>query len=126
MCWHVGKCDTIDSHKCRDPDDKSIKWHNNVVCGYCSRPSGWWSKSGYNSDSNEIVLDLPNKHYCFDPTESYRIWYAEDDFDQSEHDNHGTAKTDVYVELACPAGDHSLDGKGACIGTLVDMQCYCS
>ena len=77
-----------------------------------------WKKSGYNSQSTEIVVDLPNKNYCFEPTKSYHLWYGEDDHDQSESDNHGTAKTDVYVKVACPAGYHSVDGKEGCIGTL--------
>ena len=116
VCVDVrGNCETNDSHNtCWYPDDKSIRW---------ASASGWWSKSGYSSESKEIAVDLPNKNYCFEPTKSYHLWYGEDDHDQSESDNHGTAKTDVYVKVACPAGYHSLDGKKWCIGTLAGCCC---
>ena len=62
-------------------------------------------------------MDLPNKRYCFDPLSSYHLWYAEDEHDSSESDNHGTAKTDVLIQLACTSG--YLTSKG-CQG---DVSC---
>ena len=102
------------SHKCWDLDDKSVTWSLDA--------KGWWMKNGYTSSSKEITLDLPKKNYCFETTKSYHLWYAEDYYSYSENDNEGTAKTDVYVKLACPAGYHSLDGKDECIGTLLGMM----
>ena len=61
-------------------------------------------------------MDLPNKRYCFDPLASYHLWYAEDEHDSSESDNHGTAKTDVIVKLACPNGYYSPPGEEGCKG----------
>ena len=94
-----------------DPDDKSVSM----------KSTGWWTKSGYSSDSKEIVVALPKNNYCFVSTKSYHLWFGEDDHDQSESDNHGTAKTDVYVKLACPTGHHSPDGKG-CKGALAGLM----
>ena len=102
------------SHKPWHLDDKAVKLN----------ADGWWYKSGYHSNSTEITVDLPNKNYCFEPAKSYHLWYAEDDHDLSEGDNQGTAKTDVYVKLACPTGHQSLDGKEGCIGTLAARTQY--
>ena len=79
------------SHKYCNPDDPTVKWVN--------EKNGKWSKSGYSSFSKEIIVDLPNKRYCFDPSKSYYLWYSEDEHNNSEIDNHGTAKTDVFVRL---------------------------
>ena len=86
-------------------DDNSIRWAKN---------KGIWFKTGYSSTSKEITVDLPKRHYCFDPTKSYHLWYAEDEHDYFEGDNHGTAKTDVFVKLACPPGFFNPAGKDGC------------
>ena len=106
---------TQQKRKCCNPDDPNVKWGN-----YNS--NGWWSKSGYSSDSKEIIVDLPSKHYCFDPSKSYHLWYAEDEHDLNEKDNHGTAKTDVFVRLACPDGTYNPPGKDGCTGTLGESK----
>ena len=106
----------IPTHACCNADDKSVTWHYG---------GGWWLKDGYSSDSKEITLNLPGRNYCFDPSKSYHLWYGEDDHDTSEWGNHGTAKTDVLVKLACPAGFYSPQGKDGCKGipTVVGMWC---
>ena len=52
-------------------------------------------------------MDLPNKRYCFDPSKSYYLWYSADDHNLSESDNHGTAKTDVFVRLICSGSTYN-------------------
>ena len=99
------------AYECCTPDDPAVKWGN-------FKTSGWWKKSGYNSDSNEISVALPSSNYCFDPAKTYHLWYAEDMHDVSESDNHGTAKTDVFVWLPCPAGSYAAPGKEGCKGTV--------
>lgn len=76
--------------------------------------NGWWAKSGYTSDSKEIRLSLPQHNYCFDPSKSYHLWHAEDEHDSKEDDNDGTAKTDVFVKVVCPAGFYSVPGEDGC------------
>ena len=88
------------SHKRWDLDDKTVKLNDD----------GWWYKSGYNSDSKEIALDLPNKNYCFESTESYHLWYAEDEHNHLEGNNHGTAETDVLIQIACECQSLSTMG----------------
>ena len=108
---------TILAHACCNADDKSVTWrkHHN----------GWWHKDGYSSASKKITLNLPGRNYCFDPSKSYHLWYGEDDHDANEFDNYGTAKTDVLVKLACPAGYYSPQGEDGCKGiwTVVGKRC---
>merc|ERR1712048_1182996 len=107
---HLSTSNKVCKNKCSIApfkDDKSIKWNN-----YAS--NGWWYKTGFSSASKEITVDLPNKRYCFDPLSSYHLWYAEDEHDSSESDNHGTAKTDVLIQLACPSGYLTSKGCQAC------------
>lgn len=99
----------ISTYACCNADDKSVRWHD-----YHGR--GWWLKDGYSSDSKDITLNLPRRNYCFEPSQSYHLWYGEDDHDASEEDNHGTAKTDVLVKLSCPAGFYSPQGEDGCKG----------
>ena len=108
----------IPTHECCNADDKSVTWDD-----YHGR--GWWHKDGYSSDSKEITLNLPGRNYCFDPSKSYHLWYAEDEHDSSESDNHGTAKTDVLVKLACPSGYYSPDGTG-CKGIWGVTRMWCA
>jgi hypothetical protein len=68
-------------------DDRSVTGNKN----------GWWDKRGYNSDSPEVILDLPKKNYCFDPSDQYHIWHGEDKNNNEGGDNHGTAKDHVYL-----------------------------
>ena len=111
----MANCGTNDSHKCWNPDDGTVRWNN-----YNS--NGWWYKNGYSSGSKEIIVNLPNRNYCFEPKKSYHLWYAEDEHDSSESDNHGTAKTDVFVRLPCPAGSYNAAGTDGCKGTHAVMM----
>ena len=86
-----------------------MRWNN-------FNSNGWWYKDGYNSGSKDVTLNLPGRNYCFDPSKSYHLWYAEDEHDSSESDNHGTAKTDVLVKLVCPKGYYSPQGEDGCKG----------
>ena len=69
-----------------------------------------WYKTGYSSTSKEITVDLPERHYCFDPTKSYHLWYAEDEHNHLEGNNHGTAETDVLIQIACECQSLSTMG----------------
>ena len=115
--YSINKTRAPPKHAWCNADDKSIRW--------AVRGRGWWYKNGYSSDSKEITLSLPGRNYCFDPTQSYHLWYGEDDHDAFQGDNHGTSKTDVFVKLACPAGSYSPQGKDGCkgISSVVWMWC---
>ena len=93
-------------------DDASITWNN-----YGS--NGWWTKDGYDSHSTEIEVNLLGGAYCFDASQTYHLWYAEDVHDASESDNHGTAYTDVYIKLACALGYYPAEGTQECTGEWV-------
>merc|ERR1712224_867694 len=84
-----------------------ITWNN-----YGS--NGWWTKDGYDSHSTEIEVDLLGGAQCFDASQTYHLWYAEDVHDASESDNHGTAYTDVYIKLACALGYYPAEGSEEC------------
>lgn len=81
--YECGSCSIIPAK-----DDQSIGGNRN----------GWWTKSGYSSASDELILDTPGKNYCFTPDKIYHLWYAEDKAGVSEHDNHGIAYVDIYLD----------------------------
>ena len=59
---------------------------------------------GKDSDSTFLEYELPStgghSEYCFKNGTEYNLWYGSDMVDSSEHDNSGTAYTDIYI---CPS-----------------------
>ena len=66
------------------------------------RGGNWYSKSGYNSNNPFVEFDLPGvneeTYYCFEKGKEYQIWHGEDMIGSAEHDNHGTAYTDILIK----------------------------
>merc|ERR1712117_892931 len=65
------------------------------------KSNGWYILSGFKPMSPYLEFDLPqdngNSYYCFEVGTEYHLWYGEDVNDVSEHDNDGTAYTDIYI-----------------------------
>ena len=82
------------------------KGYDNVIVPHGKKKGNTYSGgsyllSGYNSASPIVVFDLPlmngKSEYCFENGTEYHLWHTEDMTDTSEHDNFGTAYTDIYI-----------------------------
>ena len=58
------------------------------------RRNGWYDLPGYSWNSPELVLT--GLHHLT-TGQTIRIWYGEDLYDRSEHDNHGFTCIDVHI-----------------------------
>lgn len=66
--------------------------------------TGSYYLPGKDTNSTFLEYELPttggHSDYCFNNGREYNLWYSSDMEDHSEHDNNGTAYTDIYI---CPS-----------------------
>ena len=87
------------------------KGHDKRIVPKNTNSGGSYLLPHYTSDSPIIVFDLPlpngKSEYCFENGSEYHLWHVEDMTDTSEHDNFGTAYTDIYIYQDGKQGIHS-------------------